>query len=257
MDISQTRYKAGDISEDDFLKIKLQLLQFQTRRFAGETCQGAGAGRAAAAPRIPIGACGLRCRRRIRLSAGATEARRPAGKGASANGPISRRVAKRDRGEEPVRTGEGKRKAGRTGTANYSHTGGLNTLSTVRASMDLPIFDRNQGEIARTKYAIDQAQELERAASEQVMTDVLDAYEDGLQNNERSSRSTPPAISTKRSRIATSANTPTSAAPRACSIFSTPSAATARRNSPTGRRSLLICTALEQLREAVGTRSLP
>ena len=30
VDISQVRYKAGDISEDDFLKIKLQLLQFQT-----------------------------------------------------------------------------------------------------------------------------------------------------------------------------------------------------------------------------------
>src|SRR5277367_339121 len=30
VDISQERYKAGDISEDDYLKIKLQLLQFQT-----------------------------------------------------------------------------------------------------------------------------------------------------------------------------------------------------------------------------------
>ena len=30
VDISQARYKAGDISEADFLKIKLQLLQFQT-----------------------------------------------------------------------------------------------------------------------------------------------------------------------------------------------------------------------------------
>ena len=30
MDISEARYKAGDISEDDLLKIKLQLLQFQT-----------------------------------------------------------------------------------------------------------------------------------------------------------------------------------------------------------------------------------
>ena len=30
VDISQERYKAGDISEDDYLKIKLQLLQFQS-----------------------------------------------------------------------------------------------------------------------------------------------------------------------------------------------------------------------------------
>src|SRR6202008_2245020 len=30
VDISESRYKAGDISEVDFLKIKIQLLQFQT-----------------------------------------------------------------------------------------------------------------------------------------------------------------------------------------------------------------------------------
>ncbi len=30
VDISKERYRAGDISEDDYLKIKLQLLQFQT-----------------------------------------------------------------------------------------------------------------------------------------------------------------------------------------------------------------------------------
>ncbi len=30
VDISEARYKAGDIGEDDLLKIKLQMLQFQT-----------------------------------------------------------------------------------------------------------------------------------------------------------------------------------------------------------------------------------
>jgi cobalt-zinc-cadmium efflux system outer membrane protein len=30
VEISEARYKAGDISEDDLLKIKLQMLQFQT-----------------------------------------------------------------------------------------------------------------------------------------------------------------------------------------------------------------------------------
>ena len=30
VDISKERYRAGDISEDDYLKIKLQLLQFQS-----------------------------------------------------------------------------------------------------------------------------------------------------------------------------------------------------------------------------------
>jgi cobalt-zinc-cadmium efflux system outer membrane protein len=43
--------------------------------------------------------------------------------------------------------------------------------------MQLPIFDRNQGEIARTNYAITQSQELFTEASEQVGSDVVNAYE--------------------------------------------------------------------------------
>jgi len=38
-------------------------------------------------------------------------------------------------------------------------------------------FDRNQGEIARTHYAITQANELKTAASETVLTDVATAYQ--------------------------------------------------------------------------------
>ena len=53
----------------------------------------------------------------------------------------------------------------------------------MSASWELPFFDRNQGEIARTSYAINQAQELELAASDQVMSDVLDAYETVRQND--------------------------------------------------------------------------
>ena len=44
-------------------------------------------------------------------------------------------------------------------------------------NIELPIFDRNQGEIARTNFAITQAQETQSAASEGVLTDVVSAYE--------------------------------------------------------------------------------
>ena len=44
-------------------------------------------------------------------------------------------------------------------------------------NIEIPIFDRNQGEIARTHYAITQAQETATAASETVMTDVANAYQ--------------------------------------------------------------------------------
>jgi cobalt-zinc-cadmium efflux system outer membrane protein len=67
--------------------------------------------------------------------------------------------------------------------ANYSHVNSINAAS-IFASIPLPIFNRNQGEIARTRFAITQAQEQQLAASGQVVTDVKDAYE-GLQTNDQ------------------------------------------------------------------------
>ncbi len=47
VDIAQAQYKAGYISEGDYLKIKLQLLQFQTDVSSAQAGAGAGAGRVA------------------------------------------------------------------------------------------------------------------------------------------------------------------------------------------------------------------
>ena len=63
-----------------------------------------------------------------------------------------------------------------TVSGNYSHTAGINT-ATFGASLPLPIFDRNQGEVARSRYAITQAEEQAKATNGQVMTDIRDAYE--------------------------------------------------------------------------------
>ncbi len=51
-------------------------------------------------------------------------------------------------------------------------------------SIPLPIFNRNQGEIARANFAITQAQEQEKATNGQALTDVRDAYE-GLRTNDK------------------------------------------------------------------------
>ena len=59
---------------------------------------------------------------------------------------------------------------------SYSHTGGVNS-ATASFSIPLAVFDRNQGEIARTGYAITQAQEQASETTQQVSTDVLNAYE--------------------------------------------------------------------------------
>jgi len=56
-----------------------------------------------------------------------------------------------------------------------TRTAGINS-GAFFFNMDLPIFDRNQGEIARTRYAITQSEELASEASEQVISDVVDAY---------------------------------------------------------------------------------
>src|SRR5580692_12702311 len=60
-------------------------------------------------------------------------------------------------------------------TFDYTHTAGVNS-GAFFFNIDLPIFDRNQGEIARTRYAITQFQELQTEAAQQVITDVVDAY---------------------------------------------------------------------------------
>jgi cobalt-zinc-cadmium efflux system outer membrane protein len=70
-----------------------------------------------------------------------------------------------------------------TAQANYTHIADLNTASLF-GQIQLPIFDRNQGEIARTRFAIGQAQEQDKFTNGQVLTDVRDAYENLRTNDE-------------------------------------------------------------------------
>ena len=55
----------------------------------------------------------------------------------------------------------------------------MSSQNSVSASFSipLPLFDRNQGEIARTRFALTQAQETAAAASDAVLTDVRNNYE--------------------------------------------------------------------------------
>jgi cobalt-zinc-cadmium efflux system outer membrane protein len=58
----------------------------------------------------------------------------------------------------------------------YSHITGFSSMD-MNFGVPLPIFDRNQGEIARTKYAVTQADETRLAAEDAVLTDVTNAWE--------------------------------------------------------------------------------
>jgi cobalt-zinc-cadmium efflux system outer membrane protein len=63
-----------------------------------------------------------------------------------------------------------------TFTSGYSHVAAANDAS-FSVNMEVPLFNRNQGEIARTHAAITQSEEAKTATQQAVMTDVAAAYE--------------------------------------------------------------------------------
>jgi outer membrane protein, heavy metal efflux system len=183
VDISAARYHAGDMSEADYLKIELQLLQFQSdvanarmsratslvslREFLGYESVPADFDVAGELDYQPLKL------KEEDLAAMALKQRadlRAAQQGITA-------------AESQIKLAEANGKKDVTASLDYSHVSGYSSLSLF-GSIDLPIFDRNQGEIARTRYALTQAQELELGAAETVVGDVYTAYETLHANDE-------------------------------------------------------------------------
>lgn len=181
VNIGESQYKAGAISEGDLLKIKLQLLTFQTDVSSAELSLV----QARASLRQLVGYETLPANYDVigelkytplplnkeDLQAIALKDRPDliaAEQGVSAAGS-----------QYSLAKANGKRDL--TTTLDYTHVSDINSASFI-FNMEIPIFDRNQGEIARTHYAIDQSQELKNAAEQTVMTDVQNAYE-GLQTS--------------------------------------------------------------------------
>lgn len=183
VDISEYQYKIGGMSEGDFLMIKLQLLQYQTdyeqavlakdqglddlRNMLGYESVPADYEVAGPFEYQPLKA-GLED-----LQMKAIDNRpdlRAAQQGVTA--ATSQWQLQKAEGEQDV-----------TVSGNYSHANGINA-ATFALNVPLPIFNRNQGNIAQARYAITQSQELEKGTSDQVMTDVHDAFV-GLRENDR------------------------------------------------------------------------
>jgi cobalt-zinc-cadmium efflux system outer membrane protein len=183
VNISEQRYRAGDISEGDFLKIKLQLLQFQTDVSSARVAKVQALG----SLRQLIGYASLPHAYDVvgkldyqPLTAALSDlqakalAERPdlqaAKKGVkAANSQIS--LAKADA------------KVDFNASASYSHVSGASSTSLF-FNVPLPFFNRNQGEIARTKFALTQAELTARAAEDTVLTDVTNAYEAASSNQD-------------------------------------------------------------------------
>ena len=255
VDISRERYRVGDISEDDYLKIKLQLLQFQSdekqaelakvqalsdlRQLLGRESVPVDYDVAGPFDYVPLTAK----EEDLEMKALATRPDlRAAQQGVTAANS-----------QYELAKANGKRDI--TAQANYTHISDLSTASLF-GQIQIPIFDRNQGEIARTKFAITQAEEQEKAASDQVLTDVADAYEN-VQTNDQ-------VIQLYRSGYLDDAKKDRDISEYAykrgaASLLDFLDAERSYRATQLAYRQALAAylLTLEQLREAVGTRSLP
>jgi cobalt-zinc-cadmium efflux system outer membrane protein len=255
VDIGELQFKAGGISENDYLKIQLQLLQFETdleqaqlaraqglsdlRQLLGYESVSADYDVVEAFDYLPMKGNlddlqmqALQSRPDLRASV--------QGVTAASSGYL---LAKAD--GVPDLTVQG----------NYSHVNGINA-ATFYASIPLPIFHRNQGEIARTHSVITQMQEQQAFTNGQVLTDVKDAYE-GLKSSDK-------VVLLYRDKYRDVAKKSRDIADYAyhrggIALLDFLDAERSYRAAELGYRQALASylLALEQLREAVGTRNLP
>ena len=255
VDLGEIRYTAGAISEDDYLKIKLQLLQFETDLQQTQLARVQALsdlrqllGYESVSPDYDV--TGQFDYQPLKgnledLQLKALQNRpdlRAAQQGVTAAN--SQYELQRAIGKPDV-----------TVQANYSHVNGINT-ATFYGSIPLPIFNRNQGEIARTRFVITQAQEQEKATNGQALTDVRDAYE-GLRTNDKVVilyRSGYLDVAQKDRDISEYAYKR-----GAASLLDFLDAERSYRATQLAYRQALAAylLALEQLREAVGVRALP
>jgi cobalt-zinc-cadmium efflux system outer membrane protein len=157
------------------------------------------------------------------------------------------------RSAELLAEANGKRDLG--ASFNYSHVAATNT-GAFFFNIQLPIFDRNQGEIARTRYVITQSQELASETAQQVLTDVVDAYS-ALRTSEQIVQLYQGGYvdQAKKSRDISEYAYKRGAASL---LDYLDSERTYRANQLAYRQALATyMTALEQMRQAVGTRTLP
>jgi len=255
VDISEHQYKAGGLSENNFLMIKLQLLQFEADQEQAQLAKVQSLsdlrellGYESVTADYDVAGDFKYQPAKVNLEDMQMKALqnrpdlRAAQQGVTAAN--SQYELQKANGKQDV-----------TVSGNYSHVNAINA-ATVLASIPLPIFNRNQGEIARARYAITQAQEQQIATNGQVLTDVKDAYE-GLQSNDRVVQ----LYISKYLDVATQSRDISEYAYRrgGLALLDFLDAERSYRATELAYRQALASylLALEQLREAVGTRRLP
>ena len=183
VNINQDRFQAGAISKNDFLKIKVQLLQNET---AVSTARLAKA-QALVSLRQLIGyesvprdydVAGILEFLPLKSGEDTLEAtaldQRPDLRAAH----LGVKAA-----QSQIRLAKANGKQDLDVTFDYSHVSGTSSGSFF-FNIPLPVFNRNQGEVARTRFALTQADFTAKATEETVLTDVRNAYEAVKDNEE-------------------------------------------------------------------------
>jgi len=255
VDLSEAQARAGAISEGDAIKIKLQLLQFQTDVSSARLSKV----QALAALRQLVGFESVPQDYDVdgTLDYQPVHGDLDTLKILAVDSRPDLRAARQSiaaaRSQQSLAVANGKRDL--DVSFNYSHVADINS-GAFFFNMQIPLFDRNQGEIARTREAITQSQELAAEASEQVLSDVINAYE-GVRTNDqiiglyRSGYLDQSTQSRDISQYAYQRG--------AASLLDYLDAERSYRANQLAYRQALAnyMVTLEQLREAVGTRSLP
>jgi cobalt-zinc-cadmium efflux system outer membrane protein len=255
VDIGAAQLKAGSISEGDYLKISLQLLQFQTDVSAARLARV----QALVGLREFLGYDAVPSN----FDVIGDLAYQPL----KANQEDLQTRALRDRpdfraaelgitaAQSQILLAKANGKVDVNGTYDFTHVSGENTASLF-VNFALPVFNRNQGEIARTGYALTQAQEQRQSASDTVLSDVANAYEAVRSNDEIVQL----YISGYLKQAQDSRDISEYAYQRgAASLLDFLDAERSYRAIQLAYRQSLASymTAIEQLKEAVGTRNLP
>jgi cobalt-zinc-cadmium efflux system outer membrane protein len=255
VDISAAQLNAGAISEGDYLKIKLQLLQFQTdvssaRLAKAQALVGLRQFLGYDAVQANFDVIGDLAYQPLQANLEDLQA-----KALKERPDFQAALLGVTAAQSQIRLAKANGKVDVNGTFDFTHTAGQNTAS-IFASFELPIFNRNQGEIARTGYALTQAQESQLSASDAVLSDVGNAYEAIKSNDEIVQLYTSGYLKQAQD----SRDISEYAYKRgAASLLDFLDAERTYRASQLAYRQALASymTALEQMKEAVGTRNLP
>jgi cobalt-zinc-cadmium efflux system outer membrane protein len=255
VDISEAQLKAGFIGEGDYLKIKLQLLQFQTDVSSARLARVqalVGLRELLGYDAVPadFDVIGDLAYQPVKANLETLQAQalreRPDFRAAE----LGITAAK-----SQILLAKANAKVDVNGTYDFTHVSGENTAS-IFVNFELPIFNRNQGEILRTNHALTQAQEQEQSASDTVLSDVANAYEAVKSNDEVVQLYTSGYLKQAQD----SRDISEYAYKRgAASLLDYLDAERSYRSTQLAYRQALASymTALEQLKEALGTRNLP